>query len=181
MELFDRFCKASNSDTFTKEDIVKLYLSSELSDLFGIKDRLLPNPALIDYTVNLPIPPVEHEDELVSFDHLGPVIVRPLSVYEQSVTFSTLCDRILSDNPKPSSGTQLITGQIVTAQLAIVAPVDLVDSLLSSPDGRDLLFFQSFYNQYSNWLKKLGYNYKERILMGPSVDEVLVEEKQELT
>lgn len=101
-------------------------------------------------------PSIRFNGEKVTFEYIPSVTVKALTAYEQGVTLSTLIDKLLSANPNPSAETENTIKQIALARLAIIEPEQLVKKLLESYDGRALLFFESFFMKYSEWLQEIS-------------------------
>lgn len=83
-----------------------------------------------------------------AFEYLGVIVVRLLTGQDRLITMPNLRDKALGDNFNPSQMSLVYAETLAQAQCAIVAPPDLVDSLLRDEDPEAIAFFFAFSKEY---------------------------------
>lgn len=127
--------------TFSLDEMFAVF--EELSDTYGFhRSRELPPRDKRVETASLIVK---------EFEHLGPIIVRPMTVQDTLVNLPSWVDKILSDNLNPSQRAYNSAATLAIARLVIVSPPHLVADMLASEDPDSIRFFYNFATEYNEW------------------------------
>lgn len=87
------------------------------------------------------------------FEHLGPLVVRPLTIQDSLVNIPSAADRFLPpDDMRPSPETMNGARTLGMLQVVVVEPAGFAQKLASSTNVKDLGFFKAFSDQYQAWI-----------------------------